>query len=379
MNKVSSSAAYFLAHFSLSKYSRRDNLSGTGFPFQQLPYDVRAIIYSYVEADTPFTSSDPFLGFILSCRWAKQEIEEFPLYQLDSICTTINDATGVGVSFDYKREYPRNIVVSLPYTAFEESEISSEEQTKWKRAVLVGLHPLFAAHFNIVRLHFSVRQTASSHVPKRETLRDRALLHCMFKQLIHDIGFMIDRVNRDHTYYPARQRREILEARIFNQKPDQPVLSYPSALVRTKRICLSWDLRNTPGNNAMPLNGTLQHSKRVSTGCRYPNPRRPLFKSTRRYIAEAKATLKRTSLASQEAYRRRFEKAVFYSLHNEESSVGEVGIMCPTRWHLEFEAGFFVYLLVDGERDGSRGYHKEGPAWSDGLGKEVRGWYDGDN
>ncbi|XPS81766.1 hypothetical protein M3J09_013694 [Ascochyta lentis] len=48
----------------------------TPFPFGHLPYDIRVIIYSRFDTNPPLVPKMECLGFYLSCRQYKREIEE---------------------------------------------------------------------------------------------------------------------------------------------------------------------------------------------------------------------------------------------------------------------------------------------------------------
>jgi hypothetical protein len=75
-----SSRVYKYAKYLLSspfRHSKADHLHPNSF-FSRLPYDIRAIIYVYLEDDKNLLALSRYdsIGFMLSCRKAKEELNE---------------------------------------------------------------------------------------------------------------------------------------------------------------------------------------------------------------------------------------------------------------------------------------------------------------
>ncbi|KAF2826898.1 hypothetical protein CC86DRAFT_22178 [Ophiobolus disseminans] len=325
--------------------------------FTRLPYDIRSIVYSYVDPGIPLVTNDLFLGFGLTCRQAKHEVEELACERLDAIRATIKNNSGVEVTLGRTTQHPRNIVVTLSYSAFENPDTS--RQAKWKRAVLVGLHPLLSEHFDMLQIHLSRNGSSTSNVPAHDTLLERAQLQLIYRNILRDLGFMIDCVNWNYTPEEREEKRCLLEGKLFEQIPAN-VSPYPSTGVRSKRICITWDLQTSPRSDRILLNGHLRSP--VSLHCQKRGPRS--FRSgLKEDFFKGKST--------KPDLRYCFEKGGFYSLHDKEYLVGEVGIVSPKRWRCRYNSSMAVAGLVNGvETDGL--YPHEGYVSSDGLGREVR-------
>lgn len=268
--------------------------------FERLPYDVRIIIYRYLEpGDLPpltrgFQSSTS--GFILSCRCAKQDMEDIAATQLirylANFKTTFEKSTNLVIHISGRPSTNtlaqlRHITVALPFTAFQ-TLLPSARNAVWEREVLAGLHPLFAQFFDKVHIHIC----GTDNKPAHETLLDRGRVEVGVHSLLRDITYMIERVNRDET---AGQNGVSIDT-IFKYEMGERK-TYPTERVNAKRICLSWDLRSDS---------------------LYPRPTGTLNGKRHRERAENIG-----------------EFAVpffFYQLRDEQRMVGEMGITSETRW-----------------------------------------------
>jgi hypothetical protein len=300
--------------------------------FNRLPYDVRAIIYHYLEPETfpPFSPGfrQTTSGFVLSCREAKQDLEEIAAMHLAKYLsefrvtvTSIPDFTLEISAGELPKSMDnlRHITITLPFSAFECFHPCSGTVC-WKREVLEGLHPLFAKYFDKVRIHFRGQQNK----PATQTLFDRGCVEVAMHHLLRDITYMIEHVNKG-------QAGETMA--IFKYEAGQQNAAYPRAHVKAKRICLSWDFRPEPTgtiSEQVILNGrmhSVRSSRLVTVGA---NSNRPLF----------------------------------YHLRNEQRIVGEMGIVSNSRWKLDNEP--IMNTLLNGVSTRAEFCS------SDGLGNEIR-------
>ncbi|KAH7348166.1 hypothetical protein BKA66DRAFT_447367 [Pyrenochaeta sp. MPI-SDFR-AT-0127] len=111
---------------------------------------------------------------------------------------------------------------------------------------------------------------------------------------------MIARVNREKADGPQSNTTVYVEE-IFNCKADRQNGAYSSARVNTKRICLSWDLREEAHNmKSVVMNGKTYRDLRlgvdVGNGARSP--------------------------------------PIFYHLRDSQRLAGEMGVVSATRWEL---------------------------------------------
>ncbi|OAL55318.1 hypothetical protein IQ07DRAFT_582818, partial [Pyrenochaeta sp. DS3sAY3a] len=283
--------------------------------FERLPYDIRLIIYEYLEPGdfAPFTRGyqPSTSGFLLSCRQAKQDFDDIAYLaslslskhlakftdsfksstKLDAKCTTSPDAP------------LRHITITLPFTAFDSFDPRCRKPT-WKRAVLVGLHPLLSLYWDVVRIHFS----GTDGQPPHESALDRGMVEVTMHSLLRDVTYMIERINKKKPGQDGAERGMVSGSSISRN-------AYPDAHVRAKRICLSWDLRNENGSDekksADTLNGKLYRDQTSDTGANSPETKAPSF---------------------------------FYHLRDEQRLAGEMGAVSETRWDLADDPGIVALL-----------------------------------
>lgn len=144
--------------------------------FNQLPYVIRAIIYENLEPDhlPPLAPRFKNLGFLLSCRQAKQELEEVAYERLGRFLRDFKRTTAIQAEIQHEDDDLRCITVQLPYTAFGKSGWATERlRLMWKREVLSGLHQLFVQYFNVVRIHIVGNSRPTTHTKARHAIRSR--------------------------------------------------------------------------------------------------------------------------------------------------------------------------------------------------------------
>jgi len=307
------------------------------------------IIYSYLQPGLPLAPNINCLGFILSCRQAKDEIEELVRERLAGICTKIRNASGVEVTIRCDSASPRSVTVEVPHTAFNEFDASPQD-AKWKREVLVGLHPLFAHPFDMVHIHISSDGLPESCISTHSKAPEEFQLQLKAQALLCAIGSMIDHVNRGVplSVHASASRYcgyllDRLEQR-FTQTPGKDSSPYPTDAVKAKRICLSWDLRVSPKSDTVQLNGLLYHASRLT----FPHikPHYRPFDDTLHAVSRWREAQRLKKIKPLDPPN--FNRAILYELADVDGLVGEIGIVSPLRWPLHVYGGPDVARMVEG-------------------------------
>jgi hypothetical protein len=292
--------------------------------FSRLPYDVRMIIYSYLETGQPLAPRFECLGFYLSSQQSKREIEDFSRDRLRSLFATIENASGVKVAIKRGLDELRSITVVLPYTAFDNFYASSS-QPKWKHEVLTGLHPLFAYPFDTLHIEISNEQRPISSIPKCETQDAWPDVTGTLRFLIRDLGSIVEYSNtsnlRAHLLNDGQNKVE----KVFKPDGAKQVAMDPSTNVKARRICLSWDHRPFP-------RGRIQLSGRIIYAEEPRHSRKGKWQTSRKEKSWIPANLQTTMV---------------YELSDAGCSVGEMGIVSPMRWPLYKPGGPSVTRILD--------------------------------
>jgi len=289
------------------------------------------------------------LGFILSCRQAKHEIEELARERLASICTKIKNTSGVDVTIRCDPSNPRSVIVEVPHTAFDEFDASPQD-ANWKREVLVGLHPLFAHPFDTVHIHISSDGLPKSHDSTRSKPHEGFQLQLKAQALLCAIGSMIDHVNRGvplSVHASASRYCQSLLDRLeqrFTQTPGKDLPPYPTDEVKAKRICLSWDLRVSPMSDTVQLDGLLYHARRLTF--LHIKPHYRPFDDTLHAISKWRDAQKLKKIKPLDPPN--FNRAILYELADVDGLVGEIGIVSPLRWPLHVYGGPDVARMAEG-------------------------------
>ncbi|KAH7071439.1 hypothetical protein BKA63DRAFT_72879 [Paraphoma chrysanthemicola] len=329
--------------------------------FTHLPYDIRHIVYTHLLASNEplITPKHACPEFILCCRQAKREIDELYTQSHRNFIADFETSTGVQIEVQHYPRTIKNVTILLPSTAFDEGH-KRPFNPKWKRAVLVALHPLFAQRFNTVRIHILIDQTAGSRggilFPDVKPYESHSLMR--------DLAIMIERVNRWHLFGSTisdLQRREVLEE-IFNHDSWENIPLYPSAKVRAKRICLTWDSR--PKSCDEVRLGGWMHEARISWQYERPNALMNL---------KRKAKMRQVGRELREKYFMKEDKGrdafcMFYEMENRESTVGESGIISTGRWDLALGSLNLEHLVQ------RIGVENRRAVSSNGFGQDIKGF-----
>jgi hypothetical protein len=322
--------------------------------FNRLPYDVRFAVYSYLEPDLALAPHKHCLAFILSCHQAKEEIEQLAHARLEQVCTVIEETSGVHAVIEIDPHNPRDITVELPCTAFDDFSTPGRA-AKWKRDVLVNLHPLFAHPFDMLRIHVATEHDSFSQAVRTD-------FESMIRLLVKDIGVMIDHVNWWTRRLICPQKILDRIEQIFDGHSDQILSPYPSDKVDARRICISWDLRSRLNGSQVLLTGVTWHNP-STVACRCGRDRRP-FEDTRASIARWRKARKERECNPLDPPN--FVESICYQLQDIQHLVGEIGLVSTMRWPLSSWDGQSVAGMVE-----RYDIHHARDILSAGLGKAV--------
>jgi hypothetical protein len=294
--------------------------SSTPFPFGRLPYDIRVIIYSYLENGQPLAPRFECLGFYLSCQQFKREIEEFSRDRLRSLFTRIENALSVEVAIKPGLDELRSITVVLPYAAFDDFGASSL-RPKWKYEILRGLHPLLAYPFDTLHIEISSDPECDTRCAGHAVNVWRTL-----RYLIGDLGLIVEFSNM--CKFRPRLINEALNEleKLFKANCAREVTLYPTK-VKTRQICLSWDHQTSP-RRPIQLSGRMIYSEE------------PHYTSKRRWPFRKEKKTNPLSPANPPT-------AIVYELCDAGWSVGEMGIVSPTRWSGDKFTGPLVTSIIN--------------------------------
>ncbi|KAH7384350.1 hypothetical protein DE146DRAFT_668393 [Phaeosphaeria sp. MPI-PUGE-AT-0046c] len=324
-------------HKLASIFSRKQPLSSptpSSLNFLKFPYDIRVIVYSYLDTEPLLSPRIDCLGLYQSCRQIKEELNEIVYKKLQCLHTAIEKTPGVDLAITFDPTNPRHSTVTLPFSAFD-IQPTAVRNPRWKREVLSALQPLFDLHINVLRIHISRQHCTSSCIPRHDTLRDKLELQDTMRHLLLHIGSLIDRQN--HYLTSANPgAHDVHLNRIFAEDPGQDVVSFPHHVVRAQRICLSWDLRPTP-SDSVALVGRMNEMTEASDRA----PRKSWFG------IKAREKLTRHPFPMQKSPERTL--AAGYYLRDSEHLVGEVGISSPSRWFLKNQICSYVISLGGNE------------------------------
>ena len=321
----------------------QDRSSPTAF-FTRLPYDIRAIIYSYLAPEIlpPLSPRFPtsIIGFVGSCRQAQQEIEEVASDHLQGFLSRFKTNNTISATITRDAKNPKCVIITLPFSAC----VSWTNEARWKPNVLISLHPLFAQPFDLVRIYFSPNSSIES--PIHNTAKHRQFDNSLHS-LLSAIVSMISRINVFHTsqtVYPSRLMQH-LEMQRDRDAREATGPKYYSAPIVARRICLSYDFRprstlvRFPGKHRrsdnVVLTGTL-HQIKTTFVCRTKRP----------------SALERLTLSCVQAYKAwgpapalRLHNAACYTLSDASRAIGEVGLVSPSRWDLTWDYHYMEQLM----------------------------------
>jgi hypothetical protein len=154
------------------------------WPFFDITYDVRAVIYEQFETDAlpPLSKSTEYAGFALSFSEAKYEIEYVAVQRyktfLDGFKKTFETRTGPAVQVlkpiaSKTLRQMRELTIQLPTIALGVDQDMHG-----------ALHPLFSCFYDRLRLHFH-----APNIPQPPSLTDD------LREVLEDIADTIEHVN----------------------------------------------------------------------------------------------------------------------------------------------------------------------------------------
>jgi hypothetical protein len=326
-----------------SRNSASSNHRAHSFPFLRLPYDIRIIIYSYLETKPLLAPRTHSLGLYQACRHIKTELDELDHKLLESLCTRIEKTSSFDITIKLDPDSLRHITLTLPYTVLDTTEVAFHKP-KWKRDVVIALYPLFALRLDTLHIHFAGDKCSELSVPKHDTLEARLHLQDAMRSVISDIGSVIMYKNYYLLHHDSTKYDRQLD-RIFSYNTSEAYIDIPRFVVRPKRICLSWDLRSPPFIQ-INLVGKLHHVTEVTT-------------RTARF---------RPKKISKDMISRPGDRTLVsgYYLRDAEHLAGEVGIVSSSSWDLNGALWLHLPHLV---RNGAQKAHVIS---SKGLGSEYK-------
>jgi hypothetical protein len=301
--------------------------------FFDLPYDIRAIIYSYLEPQNvpPLSPAFESGGFMFSCRQAKQELEEMASKALKRFIESFKRSTGIEIRLSSTVGELKSVTIHLPFKAFSGRGWDGEGiRVMWKREVMTGLHPLLAQHFDKVRIHISADLDTQTW-PEHESLSDRGRFEVTIHSLLRDIAYMIERVNRNPPDWHSNNA--LMLDQIFGYEHGKKVEQYPTTHVNARRISLSWDLRDaTNPESPIVLNGRMHHLG-LKSGNRSREPASLLgplavpANAIKAFLAKDEGERDLSSIKLTD-----YENMLFYHLRDPRRLVGEMCIQSRQRW-----------------------------------------------
>ncbi|KAF2246105.1 hypothetical protein BU26DRAFT_553063 [Trematosphaeria pertusa] len=123
--------------------------------FSHLNYDVRITTYEHIDDLPPFARQTEFAGFFLSCRQAKQELEEAATLRLtkylNQFKAEFEQKTGFTVGIPTISTFYdlRVLKINLPFAAIQDKNCSS-----FSPGVLGALLPLSTKFFDKLYMQF---------------------------------------------------------------------------------------------------------------------------------------------------------------------------------------------------------------------------------
>lgn len=300
--------------------------------FTHLPYDIRVIIYNYLEPSKVPPFSPRFnTALRLTCHQALEEIDDKPKKEIAKYITEFKAKTEVDLTITSDPCDLHNIAVTIPFAAINTSVRHGHQKNYvgWKLEYKNALHPLFALNFNTVRVHIGSEDDKDA--PDHATLLDRGRVDVCMHSLVRGLVHGIERRNEIDF---ASQEAEGAASTTAVRPPDRDDLS---SQVRARQICLSWDLRDDRSEKNVVLNGQLHQSRNLGR---------------QSYTAEAMARRQRlfrdeASQASEESLElAQLPRTVFYHVRDAQRLMGLMCIQSSCRW-ATCEDGFFLNEAIN--------------------------------
>ena len=313
--------------------------------FEHLNYDIRQIIYQFMEDHLPPVShSLEYIGFALSCKQAFREVRQPAVKGLRRFLEDFQRnferyaATSISVIPDIQLHGTfasvQHMTICVPPSLVMSSFDMQLDKT------VVALRPILSGHFRKVTFLFV--DAEKEYPPNFRTGMRISSAFALFRlsQIIMDerkvqssikeLSKFISLLSKQHDVHPptcvqsTRREFDITEALLHDGKD----LPKP---IRTMDIQIAWDWREeSTRRTSATLRGNLHE-----------------------YTNDALSR-------DQSAYPR------LYVLENEDKTAGMQGMVCKERWSIS-ESIRMYWLLQEQRYKSSRGY-----CWSEGIGKEVQ-------
>jgi hypothetical protein len=299
----------------------------------RLPYDVRAVMYRYLEPNAlpPLAPSFNSPGFYLSCRQAQQELEELAQNGFTEFLDHWKATTSAHLNLNTSPNKPRNITITIPFSALHKhpDKILDRNRLSWTKELLHDLQPLFAKHFNLIRIHIGTRNPNDT-VPEYTTLISRGRVEVSMHKLLRDLAYMIEHMN---AFGSESDVARVSLATILPYAHGEPVEYFAPKKIQTRRICLSWDLRDNIDVQDVVLNGKLYQS------CNRGRASYTVEALARR--ASVEETLSSNVIGTQDGDPAWRPRTVFYHVRDNDRLMGQMCLQSYRRW-TPCEDGHFV-------------------------------------
>lgn len=301
--------------------------------FIRLPYDIRVIIYAYLEPTgegPPFRPGFSSPAFRLTCRQALEEITDRPKEQLATFLADFKAKTKVDLVVTSRADDLHNIVVTIPFSAIHNNVGHGQQKyyVGWNEEYRKAVEPLLALCFNTVRIHIGTKEDKDA--PDHATLLDRGRVDVSMHRLMR---ILVEKIERTNEIEYAKQEAGRVDANTATRPLEQGNITTP---VRARRISLSWDLRDDKSETNVVLNGRLHQSRNLG---------RQSFTAeaiARRERAAEKLSEEETSQALDQGIDvAHYPRTLFYHVRDTQRLVGLMCVQSSRRW-TACEDGFFL-------------------------------------
>ncbi|KAH7413595.1 hypothetical protein DE146DRAFT_1160 [Phaeosphaeria sp. MPI-PUGE-AT-0046c] len=313
--------------------SRRINMvSNSKSFFTHLPYDIRVIIYDYLEPAEapPFHPGFSTPAFRLTCHQAQEEIDDKPKQQFAKFIADFEANIPDDIDLTCRPYDLHNITVTIPFSALHTAVGHGQQKNYvgWKEKYRNALHPLFALCFNTIRIHFGTEENKDA--PDHETILDRGRVDVSMHTLMRGLVYKIERMNEiDY----AKETAGGIDPNAIARPPEQGEITTQA---RARRICLSWDLRDSKSERDVVLNGKLYQS------CNLGRQSYSAEAIARRQRAAEQSSADELSLAvNHDIDLVHYPRTVFYHVRDTQRLVGLMCIQSSRRW-AACEEGFYL-------------------------------------
>ncbi|KAF2649747.1 hypothetical protein K491DRAFT_683578 [Lophiostoma macrostomum CBS 122681] len=234
--------------------------------FGRLCYDVRAIVYEYMNDLPPLSPGGDYKGFILSCRLAKQEIEDVSCSRVEQYLqffrAMVKEALGCRIKVT---ALPRpSTLEDLGYISFLfPYPFNTESKKVYNAALWTTVYPTLTKSFKKVNINFALQ--AGTQLDPVVAGRELDLFLCkdLIRRRYENIALGFDSFTHGNPlvlldYHTARKEAVAMSERAVHKWGYAGDLQKP---IGVKDISFSWDFRPLDEQDAdITLHGTCYHT-----------------------------------------------------------------------------------------------------------------------